>query len=177
MENDGLVLHYITRSQYSSMEPSVCSMERSGFQPVCFRIFSVLPKMIFSSEGRISRATGRISAFTPARRIAVRKQVRQSRACGRAQIVSLTALPFRGGQIETPYSVVHVRYARRGFRLPTSITGDCIPFLIRTQLSHEIRRRIIGFSWSGSVEESQVNCGNFVIQEILSRQQVQSTLC
>ena len=62
---------YITRSQYSSMDAKVWSIDRVGFQPVSLRNLSVLPKMMFSSDGRMRRGAGLISALTPDRRIAV----------------------------------------------------------------------------------------------------------
>src|SRR5207244_34027 len=37
---------YISWSQYSNIEASVCLIENNGFQPVSLRIFFVLPKMI-----------------------------------------------------------------------------------------------------------------------------------
>jgi hypothetical protein len=57
------------------MDDKVCSIDRVGFQPVSLRNLLVLPKMIFSSDGRIKCDAGRISAFIPDNRIAVRNSL------------------------------------------------------------------------------------------------------
>ncbi len=59
--------------QYRLQSRAYPAYELSGLQPVSLRILCVLPKIILSSEGRIKRGTGRISAFKPDNRIAVRK--------------------------------------------------------------------------------------------------------
>ena len=82
------------------MDLSVCSTEFSGFQPVSLRIFCVLPKIIFSSDGRINRGDGSNLALHTGQTDCSVQQFANPISPGGTKIVGLTTLPFHCGEIE-----------------------------------------------------------------------------
>ena len=101
---DAMQPGYITRSQCSNHGTQRLLDVLVGFQPVSLRILSVLPKMIFSSDGRMNCCAAGL-------RLSLRKDgspyaaVRQFRKSWLRRGYKLPALPFhrRQHKIRAPY--------------------------------------------------------------------------
>src|SRR5579872_7128762 len=93
-----------------------------------------------------------------------------------AEVIRFTAVPFHGSQIKATHCVLHVKESATRLQIPHFQYRLLQALLDSDQLPNEIRWRVIGFPRPGRIEKANINCWNLVIEEIFSRQQVQTYL-
>ena len=140
-----------------------------GFQPVSLRNFRVLPKMIFSSEGRIRSAresnvylhTGQIDRNS--------QHLPYFVSLGRAQIVGLASFSPHRGEVKSAHSVVHIQKRTTRLQISDLDYGRLQALFDTDQLSHKVGRCVVCLSWPRGVKKPYVDRRDVVIAKIPMR--------